>query len=281
MTILKEYFYLLKIHHWVKNLTIFLPIIAAHKYSGLDLSELFFHFLNLSFLSSIIYLFNNVKDYESDKQNKILKYQIIVNKKELYYTACFVLFFIQLTYLILINSSVWIVCILYFTISILYNLKFKKIKYVDILTIATFHILRVIYGSEAFNIELSIYFILFCSLIFLMIGTNKRLIETKLGYKNRPYHLDQMLYLQIFQYLFASLSAIIYLLYITSPDSIYLFKDLKIKILNFFIVLGMILNFLFNKNMEQDIVLFFYKNKLNYILSIFFLLTFLLNSNFF
>ena len=37
MTIFKEYFYLLKIHHWVKNLTIFLPIIAAHKYSGLDL----------------------------------------------------------------------------------------------------------------------------------------------------------------------------------------------------------------------------------------------------
>lgn len=281
MTIFKEYFYLLKIHHWVKNLTIFLPIIAAHKYSGLDLSELSFHFLNLSFLSSIIYLFNNVKDYESDKQNKILKYQIIISKKKLYYLACFVLFFIQLTYLILNNISIWVVCFLYFTISILYNLKFKKIKYVDILTIATFHILRVIYGSEAFNIELSIYFILFCSFIFLMIGTNKRLIETELGYKNRPYHLDEKFYLQIIQFLFASLSAIIFLLYITSPDSIYLFKNLKIKLLNFFIVLGMIINFLLNKNMEQDVVMFFYKNKINYILSIFFLSTFLMNSNFF
>ena len=110
MTIFKEYFYLLKIHHWVKNLTIFLPIIAAHKYSGLDLSELLFHFFNLSFLSSIIYLFNNVKDYESDKQNKILKYQIIISKKKLYYLACIVLFFIQLTYLILNNISIWIVC---------------------------------------------------------------------------------------------------------------------------------------------------------------------------
>lgn len=281
MIFFRELFYLLKVHHWIKNFTIFLPLIAAHNYSNLNLLELLFHFFNISFLSSTIYLLNNVRDYEDDIENKILKYEIKINKKSHYYFFGLLFFIAQIAFLILIDSSIWIICVLYLAISILYNQKLKNIKYLDITTIALFHILRLIYGSEAFKIELSLFFILFCSCIFLMIGTNKRVIETKLGYSNRPYNINELFKLQALQYLFGLLSILIFSLYIFSPDTIYLFKDLRLNLINLLIIIAIVLNFLFNKKLEQDVVIFFYKNKTNYLLSILFFIIYIINSNFF
>jgi 4-hydroxybenzoate polyprenyltransferase len=281
MIFFREYFHLLKVHHWIKNFTIFLPVIAAHNYSTLNLLELLLHFFNISFLSSTIYLFNNVRDYEDDIKNKILKYEIKINKKSQYYFFGLLFFIAQIAFLILIDSSIWIICVLYLAISISYNQRLKNIKYLDIITIALFHILRLIYGSEAFRIELSLFFILFCSCIFLMIGTNKRVIETKLGYSNRPYNFNELFKLQVLQYLFALLSILIFTLYIFSPDTIYLFKDLRLNLINLLIIIAIVLNFLFNKKLEQDVVIFFYRNKTNYLLSILFFIIYIINSNFF
>ena len=100
MKILKELFFLFKVHHWVKNLVIFLPIFVSNSMFLFELSEYFFHFFNFSIITSIIYFLNNVYDYEQDLLNKELKYKISKNKYKYFffwnyffnYTFSFIIF---------------------------------------------------------------------------------------------------------------------------------------------------------------------------------------------
>ena len=79
---IKENFFLFKVHHWIKNLIIFLPIIASHSFLNIAKSEYVLHFLNFSILASIVYLINNINDYTTDIKNKKLRYSINLDKKK-------------------------------------------------------------------------------------------------------------------------------------------------------------------------------------------------------
>jgi len=79
---IKENFFLFKVHHWIKNLIIFLPIIASHSFLNITKSEYVLHFLNFSILASIVYLINNINDYTTDIKNKKLRYSINLDKKK-------------------------------------------------------------------------------------------------------------------------------------------------------------------------------------------------------
>ena len=98
-------------------------------------------------------------------------------------------------------------------LSIIYNNFLRHKKYLDILIISFFHIIRIYYGAVVFEIELSLYFILFCFFIFLMIGTNKRIIEVHKDFKNRPYNLKDKKRLNLFQLLFGILSILTFFFY--------------------------------------------------------------------
>ena len=206
---IKEYFFLFKVHHWIKNLSIFLPIIASHSYSNLSTIECFIHFINFSILASIIYLINNVSDYKADIINKKLRYKLNLDRKKYYYYFSTLAITIQIFALFVFSSDVLIICLFYVILSITYNQFLKNHKYVDVLTISIFHILRIYYGAVVFEIELSFYFILFCFSIFLMIGLNKRIIEIQKNFTNRPYNFNDKKLLGFLQVLFGIVAVLV------------------------------------------------------------------------
>lgn len=278
----KNLFYLLKIRHWIKNLSIFLPIFAAQSLNKDAIDEYLIHFLIFSLASSVVYLINNVIDYEKDLVNKTLKYHIDTGSKKLLYffgglVTLSLLFFIS-NY----QKDVLILISIYLILSITYNLLLKKIKYLDIFTLALFHILRIYYGSIAFNVEITIYFLTFCLSVFLMIGSNKRLYEIKNKFTNRPYEIRDKNKIKYLQLIFGGFSIISFLLYILASENAQSFHNQYLLLLNFLLLIFIILNFLyFQSKKEQDVVEFIYKNKTNFILVISFLVLFNFNSNFF
>lgn len=278
----KNLFYLLKIRHWIKNLSIFLPIFAAQSLNKDAIDEYLIHFLIFSLASSVVYLINNVIDYEKDLVNKTLKYHIDTGSKKLLYffgglVTLSLLFFIS-NY----QKDVLILISIYLILSITYNLLLKKIKYLDIFTLALFHILRIYYGSIAFNVEMTIYFLTFCLSVFLMIGSNKRLYEIKNKFTNRPYEIRDKNKIKYLQLIFGGFSIISFLLYILASENAQSFHNQYLLLLNFLLLIFIILNFLyFQSKKEQDVVEFIYKNKTNFILVISFLVLFNFNSNFF
>ena len=198
---MKKYFYLFKIHHWIKNLIIFLPVLVGHSFFTINFFECIIYFLIISLLSSIIYFLNNINDYEEDIKNKKLSKSLNLNIKNKYYFLS-ISFLVLIVFSYFIDQKIFIVCLFYFLLSISYNFYLKKKKYIDILILSLFHVLRIIYGSLAFKISLSVYFILFCSAIFLMIGSNKRLVEIDKAYTNRPYNKKDRRKIQLMQLFF-------------------------------------------------------------------------------
>lgn len=278
----KNLFYLLKIRHWIKNLSIFLPIFVAQSLNKGAIDEYLIHFLIFSLASSVVYLINNVIDYEKDLVNKTLKYHIDIGSKKLLYffgglVTLSLLFFIS-NY----QEDVLILISIYLILSIAYNLLLKKIKYLDIFTLALFHLLRIYYGSIAFNVEITIYFLTFCLSVFLMIGSNKRLYEIKNKFTNRPYEIRDKNKIKYLQLIFGGFSILSFLLYILASENAQSFHNQYLLLLNFLLLIFIILNFLYFQNKkEQDVVEFIYKNKINFILVVSFLILFNFNSNFF
>ncbi len=279
---IREYFYLFKVHHWIKNLIIFLPILVGHSFLSSNIVEYIVYFLILSFLSSIIYFFNNLSDYKEDIKNKTLKYTINLERKSKYYIIGIIIFIIIITVTYIINQKIFLICLFYFLLSLLYNFYLKRKKYLDILTLSLFHLLRIIYGSMAFNVELSEYFILFCLSIFLMIGSNKRLVEIDSLYTNRPYKINDRRIIIFFQIFFSFFAIIVFFFYSidSAKDKYFIYHELMY--LNLIIIILIILNFLFfQKNRYQDIIMFIYKNKINFFLVLIFLIIYAGNSVYF
>lgn len=282
MNRIKEFFYLFKVHHWIKNLIIFLPIIASHNITNDSLYKYFIYFLVLSILSSTIYLFNNIYDFEEDNKNKNLKYTINLDKKKIYYYIGILSVSLIFIFIYLLNKSIFLICLFYFFLSLTYNYYFKKIKYLDIFILALFHIIRIYYGSIAFKVELSIYFVLFCSAIFLMIGSNKRIIEIDKLFINRPYGINDRKKIKVLQIIFSFAAILIFLFYCLDPFKNQYFIYSQILYINLSLIVLMIINFLYyQKNKYQDIMVFIYKDKINFILVCLFFTIFIGNSIFF
>lgn len=282
MKFIKESFFLFKVHHWIKNLIIFLPIIASHSFLNIAKSEYVLHFLNFSILASIVYLINNINDYTTDIKNKKLRYSINLDKKKNYYIFSSLIIVIQTLILYLFDIEALIICSIYLFVSITYNNFLRHQKYLDILIISLFHILRIYYGAVVFEIELSLYFTLFCFFIFLMIGTNKRIIEVQKNFKNRPYKLKDKKRLNLFQLLFGILAILTFFFYCIDPSKSQLFNNEYFLYINLVLIILIIGNFLFfKKNIDQDIVVFIYSNKINFILVTIFFILFIRNSAFF
>lgn len=282
MSKIKEYFFLFKVHHWIKNLSIFLPVIASHSYLNLSTIACLVHFINFSILASIIYLINNVSDYKADIINKKLRYKLNLDRKKYYYYLSTLAILIQIFVLYVFSRDVLIICIFYVLLSITYNQFLKNHKYFDVLTISIFHMLRIYYGAVVFEITLSFYFILFCFSIFLMIGLNKRIIEIQKNFTNRPYNLNDKKRLNFLQVLFGILAVLTFLFYCNDPLTSQYFLNQSFLYLNSILIILIIGNYLyFQRNMNQDIIVFIYKNKINLVLVSSFFIIFIKNSAFF
>ncbi len=66
MNILKKYLKLLRIEHSLKNVLIVLPILFTGTLSISHVPLLLLGFITFSFVSSIIYIFNDIQDVEKD-----------------------------------------------------------------------------------------------------------------------------------------------------------------------------------------------------------------------
>ena len=66
---MKFYFKLLRPHHWIKNLILFLPIILTTNFIISIYIKLIYGFISFSLLSSGGYILNDIKDIENDRQH--------------------------------------------------------------------------------------------------------------------------------------------------------------------------------------------------------------------
>ena len=63
----------LRLHHWIKNFLIFVPIIASHQLDIITVKNSFLAFISFSLIASCGYIFNDLLDVNTDKLNPYKK----------------------------------------------------------------------------------------------------------------------------------------------------------------------------------------------------------------
>ena len=166
-----KYIYLTKLS---KNILIFFSKIFSNSISIDNFFLTLKGFIFFCILSNIVYLINDYTDQISDKKNFLKKKKLKLSLNSFIGFNLILLILIYLSYIFgMFNLSlIFYVLIFYF-----YNYGFKKIKYIDLIFLLFFHLLRVTYGAELNSIDLSYGFIIFFSLNFLILAIFKRMIQ--------------------------------------------------------------------------------------------------------
>ncbi|MBI2357186.1 UbiA prenyltransferase family protein [Candidatus Dojkabacteria bacterium] len=152
---------LFRVKQWVKNLIIFLPLFfSSNLLIGEDFIKTLYAFLSLCFLTSSVYIFNDIIDRERDSHHPKKKSRLISSGKISLLNAS-LLSALSLATSLLISSyfvkSEYFLLFLfgYLAIMILYTLYFKHIGIIDAIIISLGFVLRVIVGSVILELDLS------------------------------------------------------------------------------------------------------------------------------
>ncbi|MCB2135127.1 MAG: UbiA family prenyltransferase [Rhodobacteraceae bacterium] len=171
-------------HQWVKNVLLLLAMIAAHRFEWATLLPILFGIVAFSAAASSIYIVNDLLDLEADRLHPTKcrrpfasgQVPIVVGM------ATFVgLALLALGIALALNWAFFGVIVLYMVLSLAYSLKLKRLRWVDVATLAALYTIRVIAGAAAGEVEVSIYMLIFIFPIFITLGCVKRLTELTLA----------------------------------------------------------------------------------------------------
>tara|TARA_B100001750_G_scaffold114496_1_gene90362 strand:- start:6968 stop:7855 length:888 start_codon:yes stop_codon:yes gene_type:complete len=181
---LKIYLTALRPHHWSKNILIFLPSLTSGIITIENLKILVLAFFAFSLLASAGYLFNDLKDIETDKKNPYKKDRPIASGKLSTIAAISIFSILLLSSLSIIISlgslKFAAAGIIYLLLTLSYSIKLKHIIIADIISLSMLYTLRVIAGTVIIaSIDMSVWLLSFSALIFLSLATIKRISELK------------------------------------------------------------------------------------------------------
>ncbi len=150
---------LLRPNHWIKNLFIFGPIIFSNKFLNIDIiKNNILTFISFCFISSTVYIMNDIVDIEKDKKHpKKCKRPIASGKVSIpkAISIGILLCIISLAIAFSLKTSILIIIILYLLNNIAYSFKIKNLVIIDVFSIAFGFIFRVLAGSFATGVPAS------------------------------------------------------------------------------------------------------------------------------
>ena len=178
---MKALIQILRPSQWTKNIFVFVPLIFSKNLTHKDfLIEVLLGFLFFSLASSLVYVINDLTDIEKDKLHKIKKNRPIASGKISKSQALIIIFVLSiLTSVSFLYTSLYfnLVLIAYIALNILYSFVLKQIVIVDVLSVATGFMLRVIAGAVIIEVPLSSWLILTTLFLSLFLAVTKRRSE--------------------------------------------------------------------------------------------------------
>lgn len=244
---MKNYFKMIRVKNWIKNFLIFIPFIFSAKFLNFNQNDyllLFLGFINFSLVSSIIYIINDLFDIEKDRLDDKKKNRPIasgkINKKNAIFTIIILMFIIIFLNIYINNIYLTFILFFYFISNLLYSYKLKKYPIIDITCLSLFFILRVFYGGELFDLEVSNYLYLTTLSVayYLGVGKRKKELDNKKEVRDvlKKYSND---YLTSLQNIFLGTSILYYSLWVINYNSELLNHSL-LEISIFFVIIILI-----------------------------------------
>jgi len=178
---MKNYLKLIRIHHWIKNLLIFLPLIFSGQLLNAHLlTTAVLGFFGFCLLSSFVYVLNDIKDLEQDQRHPTKKNRpLAAGKISILAAQIFLAVLIVLAALFLSFTCKWgwgwLFAALYLAVNLWYSNGAKKVPLLDIVLLVSGFVLRLLFGSAITGIEISnwLYLTVFASCTYLALGKRR------------------------------------------------------------------------------------------------------------
>ena len=175
------YLHAARLHHWTKNLLVFVPLIAAHQlYSITSLVHTVLTFLAFSLATSSVYLFNDLMDLPDDRLHPDKSQRMLASGQLSTVRAVALIPLLLLGAFAVGLTQSWSLVAalgLYCGLMVAYCLRLRGIAVVDALAVAAGYSLRVVAGSVALGLAVSVWLMIFCILFFFGLTLLKRYAE--------------------------------------------------------------------------------------------------------
>ncbi len=230
----------IRVHQWAKNLLLFLPPAAAHRLGEpAVLLAVGRGFLSFSLLASAVYLANDLRDLEHDRAHPTKRQRPIASGRIGTGPAIGVAVLLVVVSALLswgLPTHFLATLAAYAGLTTAYSLGLKRVVLVDVLVLATLFTLRVVAGAVATEVPLSRWFLAFSVFVFLSLALVKRAVELRglaetSGKRasdqtaaGRGWRTSDLPVLQGLGAASAMAGALVYCLYITSPDVTLLYR---------------------------------------------------------
>ena len=164
---------------WVKNLLVYAGLLFSGKFDEIaQVGDATLAFIAFCAISSAGYLFNDLRDAEHDRHHPDKRRRPIASGAVAPRTAATTAVVLAVAAIALPLATVsWEVAgvvALYAVITVAYSLVLKRLVIIDVMTIASLFILRVVAGAEAVEAHASEFLLVCTGMLALFLGFTKR-----------------------------------------------------------------------------------------------------------
>ncbi|HPN38576.1 MAG TPA: decaprenyl-phosphate phosphoribosyltransferase [Melioribacteraceae bacterium] len=178
---IKNYIKLIRVTQWSKNVFLFVPLVFAKKLFEIPTFEIaFLAFLQFCLVSSTVYIFNDIIDVKQDREHPTKRFRPIASGSVKINSAIALLtiFFASLIPgLFVFNYKFNLLFIAYLILNTAYTLKLKNVVILDILSLASGFVIRVLAGAYVINVPVSNWLILSTLFVSIFLALIKRRSE--------------------------------------------------------------------------------------------------------
>lgn len=232
---LMEWARALRPHQWLKNVLVFLPMLAAHEFfAGLVVLQSLLAFMAFSLCASSGYLLNDLLDLEADRHHPRKRRRPFAAGRLPLLAGLVVAPLLALTAFVigyLVSPALLWVLLIYYLLTMAYSLWLKRLIMLDVMVLSALYTLRIFAGSMATGIPLSSWLLAFSMFLFLGLAMLKRYAElrgvSKSGGRHsrgRGYGVDDLPVIRSLGGTSSYMAVVVLALYINSTASDMLYR---------------------------------------------------------
>jgi len=173
----------LRPHQWLKNLLVFVPVLASHRFLDQALAtNATLAFIAFSLCASGVYLVNDILDLESDRSHPRKRFRpLAAGSLPVAHgvIAAPALTMLGIALAWIASPATALALVVYFALTLAYSLRLKRIVLVDVIALAGLYTARIITGTIATGLDISFWLLAFSMFLFLSLAMLKRFTELR------------------------------------------------------------------------------------------------------
>lgn len=224
---LRPYLRAMRPHQWLKNVLVFLPMVAAHQWDAATVTASALIFVAFSLTASSVYVLNDLLDLAADRAHPRKRARPFASGAVPIAHGTWMaggLLLAGAAIAAAIGPATLAVMVGYYVATTAYSLYLKRRTVVDICMLAGLYTLRILAGGVATGIGLSVWLLAFSIFLFFSLAAVKRQAELRdsaargeLGASGRGYEVDDLPLISQIAIASGYVSVLVMALYVNTP----------------------------------------------------------------